>query len=55
MLHKPAQILAEISDFMYLEDGDVIMTGTPAGVGEVTAGSIFSVTLYANGATYISV
>ena len=49
MLHKPAQILAEISDFMYLEDGDVIMTGTPAGVGEVTAGSIFSVTLYANG------
>ncbi|WP_372760120.1 fumarylacetoacetate hydrolase family protein [Pseudoalteromonas sp.] len=48
MLHTPAQILAEITDFMHLEDGDVIMTGTPAGVGEVTAGSVFSVTLYAN-------
>jgi 2-keto-4-pentenoate hydratase/2-oxohepta-3-ene-1,7-dioic acid hydratase in catechol pathway len=48
MLHKPAQILAEISEFMRLVDGDVIMTGTPAGVGEVTAGNIFSVALYAN-------
>jgi 2-keto-4-pentenoate hydratase/2-oxohepta-3-ene-1,7-dioic acid hydratase in catechol pathway len=48
MLHTPVQILAEITDFMHLEDGDVIMTGTPAGVGEVTAGSVFSVTLYAN-------
>jgi 2-keto-4-pentenoate hydratase/2-oxohepta-3-ene-1,7-dioic acid hydratase in catechol pathway len=48
MLHNPAQILAEITDFMSLVDGDVIMTGTPAGVGEVTAGSLFSVALYAN-------
>ena len=28
--------------------GDVIMTGTPSGVGEVTAKSIFAVALYAN-------
>ena len=48
MLHNPDSILQEISEFMSLEDGDVIMTGTPSGVGEVTAKSIFAVALYAN-------
>ncbi len=42
MLHKPADILAEVSSFTHLEDGDVVMTGTPAGVGEVRASDIFS-------------
>ena len=41
MMHKPEQILREIQQFMSLEDGDVIMTGTPAGVGQVTAGDRF--------------
>jgi len=48
MLHNPDSILQEISEFMSLEDGDVIMTGTPSGVGEVTAKSTFAVALYAN-------
>ena len=48
MLHNPDSILQEISEFMSLEDGDVIMTGTPSGVGEVTAKSIFAVALYVN-------
>lgn len=47
MLYKPSQILAEINDFMHLEDGDVIMTGTPSGVGEVPIDSVFTVQLYA--------
>ena len=41
MLHKPDEILAEVRSFMALEDGDIIMTGTPSGVGEVRAGERF--------------
>lgn len=41
MLNKPAQILTECLSFMSLQDGDIIMTGTPKGVGKVTPGSSF--------------
>lgn len=33
MIYKPAQMIEEIKSFMTIEDGDVIMTGTPKGVG----------------------
>lgn len=48
MLHKPDALLAEIAGFMHLEDGDIIMTGTPSGVGEVKANSVYSVALFTN-------
>ena len=48
MLHQPAQILAEVNEFMGLEEGDIIMTGTPAGVGMVNAGREFKVALYSD-------
>lgn len=41
MLFPPHAILRELASFTTLEDGDVIMTGTPAGVGEVRAGQLF--------------
>ena len=41
MMYKPATILQELKMFMTLEDGDVVMTGTPAGVGHVQAGELF--------------
>lgn len=41
MLHSPQAILKEIQSFIELEDGDIVMTGTPAGVGEIVAGDIF--------------
>jgi len=41
MLYKPQAILDEISRFLSFEDGDIIMTGTPEGVGEVKAGDEF--------------
>ena len=41
MIYKPDQILAEIQTFLTLKDGDIVMTGTPKGVGEVNKGSIF--------------
>ena len=42
MMHKPADILAGILEFMTLQDNDIIMTGTPKGVGQVGAGQQFT-------------
>ena len=41
MMHKPDAILAGIRAFMSLEDGDIVMTGTPRGVGQVAKGERF--------------
>ena len=41
MMHKPDAILAGIQAFMSLEDGDIVMTGTPRGVGQVAKGERF--------------
>lgn len=41
MLYKPATILEELNQFLKLEDGDIVMTGTPAGVGPVLKGQQF--------------
>jgi len=41
MMHKPDQILIDIQQFMTLEDDDIIMTGTPKGVGQVHVGDQF--------------
>ncbi len=41
MLYPPGVIVPELARFMTLEDGDIIMTGTPAGVGELHAGEHF--------------
>jgi 2-keto-4-pentenoate hydratase/2-oxohepta-3-ene-1,7-dioic acid hydratase in catechol pathway len=54
MMHKPAQILAGIQEFMQLEDGDIIMTGTPSGVGQVQSGDQFVGNILANGRTLVS-
>lgn len=42
MMYKPLEILKEIESFMTINDGDIIMTGTPKGVGSITGGDIFS-------------
>jgi 2-keto-4-pentenoate hydratase/2-oxohepta-3-ene-1,7-dioic acid hydratase in catechol pathway len=54
MMHKPAQILAGIQEFMKLEDGDIIMTGTPRGVGQVQTGDRFVGRVIADGQILIS-
>jgi 2-keto-4-pentenoate hydratase/2-oxohepta-3-ene-1,7-dioic acid hydratase in catechol pathway len=38
MLSKPAQMLSECKSFLTFEDGDLLMTGTPKGVGPVKSG-----------------
>lgn len=47
MLFKPAQLLASIQSFMSLNDGDILMTGTPEGVGLVRQGASFCGRIYA--------
>jgi len=41
MLYKPEEMLKEIESFLTLEDGDIIMSGTPKGVGVVKRGDKF--------------
>jgi 2-keto-4-pentenoate hydratase/2-oxohepta-3-ene-1,7-dioic acid hydratase in catechol pathway len=41
MLTKPLDILNEIDSFLTMENGDIMMTGTPKGVGEIHVGDIF--------------
>jgi 5-carboxymethyl-2-hydroxymuconate isomerase len=38
MIFKPAAIVSEISKMMTIEIGDLVFTGTPAGVGRVVSG-----------------
>ena len=42
MIHRVPQIIAHISAIFTLEPGDVILTGTPAGVGPVRAGDVMT-------------
>lgn len=42
MINKPHAILKETQAFLSYEDGDLIMTGTPAGVGPVNKGDVFT-------------
>jgi 2-keto-4-pentenoate hydratase/2-oxohepta-3-ene-1,7-dioic acid hydratase in catechol pathway len=46
MLTKPADILADIKSTFTLEDGDLIMTGTPKGVGPIQAGDTYAGRIY---------
>jgi len=41
MMNKPIEILKEVKSFLSFEDGDLIMTGTPKGVGRINTGDRF--------------
>lgn len=43
MIFSVPQIIEEITSFMTLEPGDIIATGTPAGVGPLTPGDVVEV------------
>ncbi len=53
MLYSPPEILKEILSFIDLEDGDIVMTGTPSGVGEIVAGDHFQARVLSAGETLI--
>jgi len=46
MIYKPNRILDEILSFMSLEDGDIIMSGTPKGVATYQKDDIFLAKIY---------
>lgn len=47
MMYKPDTMLSEIQSFMTLEDNDIIMSGTPKGVGTYKLGDRFVGQVYA--------
>ena len=54
MLYPPSVILEELRSFIPLEDGDIVMTGTPSGVGPVQAGTHFDGRLLHSNAELLS-
>ncbi|GLS90217.1 2-keto-4-pentenoate hydratase [Psychromonas marina] len=46
MIHKPSEIIDEVASFMRFENGDILMTGTPKGVGVVNKGDHFTGRIY---------
>lgn len=54
MLYQPSTIITEITAFMSLCDGDVVMTGTPAGVGPIRSGDVLKGTVSQDGRTLAS-
>lgn len=55
MLFKPRAILEELTRFISLEDGDIIMTGTPAGAGPIAAGDCFEGRITAGNKTLVNI
>lgn len=49
MLYRIPRLLAEISRVMTLEEGDLVLTGTPKGVGEVKSGDVMRASIEVNG------
>jgi len=48
MIYKPLTIVEEIETFLSLEDNDIIMSGTPKGVGNYKTGDKFKAIIYEN-------
>lgn len=46
MIHKPQSVLDEILSYTTLEDGDIIMSGTPKGVSTYKVGQVFVGKIY---------
>ena len=45
LVHPVAELVSYISDIMTLLPGDVILTGTPAGIAPVVPGDLMEVTV----------
>ena len=55
MMRSVEEIIAEISNFYTLESGDIILTGTPAGVSRIIAGDQLEGTIENVGSLQVSV
>ena len=55
MIHSVAQIISHLSTIFTLEPGDIILTGTPAGVSRIVAGDLLSAEIAGVGRVDVSV
>lgn len=55
MINRIPQIVSHISHIFTLEPGDIILTGTPAGVGQVVAGDVMEAEIEGVGTLKINV
>jgi len=55
MIYKPEQILTELLTFMSFNNGDIVMTGTPKGVGAINKAQQFVGRIKENGEVITSV
>jgi 5-carboxymethyl-2-hydroxymuconate isomerase len=55
MIHSAAKIISHLSSIFTLEPGDVILTGTPAGVSRVVAGDLLSAEIAGVGKVEVTV
>ena len=53
MIVKPDEILMQLQSFIDLEEGDIVMTGTPKGVGQIVSGSEFIGKVICQGKTLV--
>ena len=49
MICKPDQVLDEVLTYTTLEDGDLVMTGSPKRMEKVDSGKTYTATLYDHG------
>ena len=54
MMYQPEVILTQLQHFIELEDGDIVMTGTPKGVGQIVAGCEFVGKVTCQGKTLVA-
>lgn len=54
MIYKPQNILEEINTFMTLEENDIVMTGTPKGVGSFAKDDVFVGKIFTSGKELIA-
>ncbi|MGM0534355.1 MAG: fumarylacetoacetate hydrolase family protein [Campylobacterota bacterium] len=53
MMNKPREIIATTREFMEFEDGDILMSGTPKGVGYYGVDDSFSFCIYSGDKTIL--
>lgn len=54
MIYQPSTILSELKRFITLNDGDIVMTGTPAGVGPIVKHDVFTGSVSIQGKRVVS-
>jgi 2-keto-4-pentenoate hydratase/2-oxohepta-3-ene-1,7-dioic acid hydratase in catechol pathway len=54
MIYKPQTVIEEIQSFSTLEDNDIVMSGTPKGVGSYTLGDKFVGKIFIEGCEILS-